>query len=834
MDGQQFGLSTEDSPYFHFNSTLRKRDAAAVERWADFSFLFCSALDKLPSKEITVFRGLNVPLSQVSHEFKANKVVWLVSVTSTTSDEKDTLQSFGTGANSRPGTLMKIRALFAKDIQAFSMFKKEAEWLLAPNTCLSIEKVLTSHDLADFEGLGVPENVDLILARQQHVSAEDVLEAQENDKSDLAAFQTQQFLIRPSASKSSSIAVPVVAPQVAQMPSPSAAQPPSKRTPPPLPNRPPTLSLSSSSSKPPSPAATLGGSKQPVDPNALAAAKIWCDAKGNYTSVSAELKKNRLVVSKENDDRFFDKSTVAACVLCNKSFSIFVKKHHCYVCGKIVCDDCSKHKLQGCTVCCNWQGACLCAKPKFESMRMCKRCHSFGGLSSSTIALKEGLELSRVAVDTAHRALSSFGIGSDPSSLARSGCSLSDLQRAGFETSVLQLKAVGLLAKDLKVLGFKAADLKGDGCFDAGSLKDAGFSCSELVSAGLDPRALKSTGYLMSDFIAAGCDCAYLKSCGFNDVSSFKAAGFSASSMKSAGFPARDLSAAYDLASLQAAGFSAEELRLANFDASTFKNAGYDAVAMKNAGFGIASLMEAGVSLSELKSAGFGADAFKTCGCDALALRTIGFTCEQLKAVCFLASELSIAGFDIKALKNAGYDAAALKMSGHQLKALAAVGYSGSELKACGYDASDLKSVGFDAVSLKAAAFGAAALKTAEFNAHTLKAAGYSLDSLQVAGFKVLELKAAGFTASQFKSIATRANELKDAGFSLASLIDAGYDLKSLRLAGFSVQDLIDNGKKDFHELLDAGFANSALVAAGLVDEVFSKYYRACRRVCLW
>ena len=87
MDGQQFGLSTEDSPHFHFNSTLRKRDAAEVERWAHFSCLFCSALDKLPSKEITVFRGLNVPLSQVSHEYKKNKIVWLVSVTSTTSDE---------------------------------------------------------------------------------------------------------------------------------------------------------------------------------------------------------------------------------------------------------------------------------------------------------------------------------------------------------------------------------------------------------------------------------------------------------------------------------------------------------------------------------------------------------------------------------------------------------------------------------------------------------------------------------------------------------------------------------------------------------------------------
>lgn len=605
-------------------------------------------------------------------------------------------------------------------------------------------------------------------------------------------------------------------------------QPPPKTIPPPVPKRPTFLSLSSSL-KPSSPAATFGESITPVDPNAVVAAKTWCETKGNYASLGVELRKYRRPVSKEDDVRFVDKATVSACVLCHKSFGIIVKKHNCYVCGKIVCDDCSKHRLKRCTECGDWQGVCTCEDSKYDSLRMCKRCHSFGGMSSAANAMKEGLELSRVAVDTAHRALSSFGIGSDPASLARAGCSLSDLQRAGFKTSIRHLKAAGLLAKDLKGLGFRAIDLIEEDCFDVGSLKDAGFSCSELVSTSLDPQALKNAGFLMSDFVAAGCDCAYLQSCGFKDVTSFKAANFSASSLKSVGFSAHDLSAAFDFASLEAAGFSAVELKLANFDALSFKNAGYDAVAMKNAGFGISSLKEIGVSLSDLKIAGFGADAFKTSGCDAVALRTIGFTCEELKAVECSASELTVAGFDINALKNAGYDAAALKTCGHELKVLAAVGCNASELKACGYDASDLKGVGFDAASLKAASFGAAALKNAGFNAHTLKAAGYSLDSLQVAGFQILEMKDAGFTASEFKATATQANVLKDAGFSLASLIDADYDLRSLRLAGFTVQDLIDNGKKNFHELLDAGFANSVLVDAGLVDEVFlnQKYARS-------
>jgi hypothetical protein len=204
MDGSSFqakdgsNFKTEDSPYYHFNSTCRERNPTAVERWADFSCLFCSALDKLPSLEATVYRGLNIPLTQQSHEYKQGKVVWLVSATSTTSDRKDTLKSFGAGTVSRPGTLMEIRALFAKDIQVFSVFKKEKELLLAPNTCLSIQEAFTSQTLASLKRLveNMPENVDLIVAHQQQVSSDDIIAAQDKEKTDLADFQTQQFLIR--------------------------------------------------------------------------------------------------------------------------------------------------------------------------------------------------------------------------------------------------------------------------------------------------------------------------------------------------------------------------------------------------------------------------------------------------------------------------------------------------------------------------------------------------------------------------------------------------------------------------------------------------------------
>ena len=94
MDGSQYGLTTDDSLYYRYNSTMRGRVAADVELWADYSRIIDSALHKLPSQETIVYRGFHVSLTQASHEFQPGKVVWLVSITSTTTDEKHTLKIF--------------------------------------------------------------------------------------------------------------------------------------------------------------------------------------------------------------------------------------------------------------------------------------------------------------------------------------------------------------------------------------------------------------------------------------------------------------------------------------------------------------------------------------------------------------------------------------------------------------------------------------------------------------------------------------------------------------------------------------------------------------------
>jgi hypothetical protein len=198
MDGSHYGLTSEDSLYYRYNSTMRARVPADVELWADYSRIIDSALDKLPSQQAIVYRGLHVSLTQVSHEFQPGKVVWLVSITSTTTDEKRTLKIFGSGSSSSPGTLMKIHALSAKDIKAFSVLPAESELVFSLNTCLCIERVISSQELMSLKGLieDLPENVDLIVARQQRITKDIVTAAVAKDARDLTVFKSQHF---PSA-----------------------------------------------------------------------------------------------------------------------------------------------------------------------------------------------------------------------------------------------------------------------------------------------------------------------------------------------------------------------------------------------------------------------------------------------------------------------------------------------------------------------------------------------------------------------------------------------------------------------------------------------------------
>jgi serine/threonine protein kinase len=144
MDARDHGGLREQSIFFMYNDIIRSANPQYVELWSSFSFIFCSALEKLPSVVKPVFRGLDVPLTQLSHQYVASGTVWLTSVTSTTTDRGKTLLGFGTGSSGRPGTLLQINAVDAKDISHFSKFKAENEFVIPPNSFHCLRVALSS------------------------------------------------------------------------------------------------------------------------------------------------------------------------------------------------------------------------------------------------------------------------------------------------------------------------------------------------------------------------------------------------------------------------------------------------------------------------------------------------------------------------------------------------------------------------------------------------------------------------------------------------------------------------------------------------------------------
>ena len=143
-DARDHGGLREHSIFFVYNAAIRSANPLDVELWSVFSFLFCTALEKLPAVAKTVFRRLDVPLTQLSHQYVAGGTIWLTSMTSTTTDKAKTLLEFGTGASGRPGTLLQINAVDAKDISDFSKYKTENEYVIPPNSCHTVQVVLSS------------------------------------------------------------------------------------------------------------------------------------------------------------------------------------------------------------------------------------------------------------------------------------------------------------------------------------------------------------------------------------------------------------------------------------------------------------------------------------------------------------------------------------------------------------------------------------------------------------------------------------------------------------------------------------------------------------------
>ena len=79
------------------------------------------------------YRGLKHPLSEVSNEYTVGNTVYLHSVTSTTTDDQNTLRRFGRPDSAQPGaagTYLKLYVKSAKCIEALSMLPHEQEYMI--------------------------------------------------------------------------------------------------------------------------------------------------------------------------------------------------------------------------------------------------------------------------------------------------------------------------------------------------------------------------------------------------------------------------------------------------------------------------------------------------------------------------------------------------------------------------------------------------------------------------------------------------------------------------------------------------------------------------------
>lgn len=110
------------------NATFRAEDQSALEPWFPFLNLFISALKKLPSSKLTVWRAIDRNIDHFS--FDNDMIIWWNIIS--TSTNLNAIQILLTDTS----ILLTIDALNGKNISEYSCFPDEQEVILMPGTRL--------------------------------------------------------------------------------------------------------------------------------------------------------------------------------------------------------------------------------------------------------------------------------------------------------------------------------------------------------------------------------------------------------------------------------------------------------------------------------------------------------------------------------------------------------------------------------------------------------------------------------------------------------------------------------------------------------------------------
>lgn len=143
-------LYTSNAIYAALNRALREENRNNVKKYFNYLRLLLEALNSLPQKTVTLYRGIPVDLHD---QYKVGSTQTWWNVSSCTSDVK-VAKNFMQGCGGHC-TLLTVKAKTATDISALSFYANEKESLLAPGTQLKVESCKRSGKVTEITLLEV-------------------------------------------------------------------------------------------------------------------------------------------------------------------------------------------------------------------------------------------------------------------------------------------------------------------------------------------------------------------------------------------------------------------------------------------------------------------------------------------------------------------------------------------------------------------------------------------------------------------------------------------------------------------------------------------------------
>eukprot|EP00756_Hemistasia_phaeocysticola_P012214 Hpha_TRINITY_DN15178_c4_g3::TRINITY_DN15178_c4_g3_i1::g.129676::m.129676/K10798/PARP; poly [ADP-ribose] polymerase len=137
MEGKLYAaimLYTSNAIYGALNKALREENRNSVKKYFNYLRLLMEAMNTLPHKNVTLWRGIPVDLHD---QYKVGSTQTWWNVSSCTSDIK-VAKNFMSGCGGHC-SLLTIKAKSATDISCLSFYQNEKESLLAPGTQLKVE-----------------------------------------------------------------------------------------------------------------------------------------------------------------------------------------------------------------------------------------------------------------------------------------------------------------------------------------------------------------------------------------------------------------------------------------------------------------------------------------------------------------------------------------------------------------------------------------------------------------------------------------------------------------------------------------------------------------------